>query len=82
MDSSFVGKKEELTRDEKTKAEPPKAEPAAIERETDILDSYAGQNLDKNELFQMFKENEGAEYVEAIKKNVVNSKLLRMNLSN
>ena len=40
-------------------------------RDTDIGDIYGTQNLDRNELFELFKENEGAEYVEAIKKNVV-----------
>lgn len=40
-------------------------------RDTDISDIYGTQNLDRNELFELFKENEGAEYVEAIKKNVV-----------
>lgn len=42
-------------------------------KDTDLADMYGTQNLDKNELFELFKENEGAEYVEAIKRNVVES---------
>ena len=30
-----------------------------------------GENLDKSELFDMFKEGEGSEYALAIRKNVV-----------
>jgi hypothetical protein len=36
-----------------------------------MADIYGAQNLDKNELFELFKENEGVEYVDAIRKNVV-----------
>lgn len=36
-----------------------------------MAEFYGTQNLDKNELFELFKENEGVEYVDAIKKNVV-----------
>ena len=37
----------------------------------DMLENYGNQSLDKNELFIQFKENEGSEYVEAIRKHIV-----------
>ena len=40
-------------------------------KDSELVDSYANQNLDRNELFSLFKENEGVEYVEAVKKNIV-----------
>lgn len=36
-----------------------------------MLENYGSQSLDKNELFVQFKENEGSEYVEAIRKHIV-----------
>ena len=34
-------------------------------------DKYGNQNMDRNELFELYKENEGVEYVEMVKKSVV-----------
>ena len=34
-------------------------------------DTYGNQNMDRNELFELYKENEGVEYVEMVKKSVV-----------
>lgn len=34
-------------------------------------DYYENENLDKDELFSLYKEGEGSEYAQAIRKNVV-----------